>query len=647
MFSPAASARQFDAPPTAAAKAGEEKPSTPAPTIEEILAAHRSGKPSAAIVSWVKASHASFHLTLEAVLELRGQGLPIEVISAMSGVPGEKLQRLVGETGRSPATGAASPRTGLSKRQILKMIHEGTPEPEIMRAIGEQGSKASLDLDEALSLQEQGASPALLAAIVTGTAPALPAVPQAGSPEAPPAAAGAPRQAGGPAPPGQAPTLDEILGPEEATEESPTLDEALGEIEPEEEEAEPGPEEAEITMTLEEAIGEEEGAVEPEALRTYLFALSDPSGARLFLAAASARAVDLLKQAKGAGRTPAQIELDPGAWFLLVEKKPDDFDAGLIPAIRTVHDGDGTTRTLIESGDIYYDAQRCCLPRSLAGDLAIARISEDQQGTILGDEFGGLPPYLWDGNRYLILSLREGRIRRAIKVYEIRKAVGESTTVTATFIPTSAADPLAPRAIPAAGAMEEAEAQARESWRAPAPADLDGIAEIYGIPGEDLSKLAPLLTSMGKAIWRQEGDDGSVDLVALSLDSIGGIRVEEYHYRKDGPFGMLSTPAPPAIRKKKGAKPKVEIASPLPDVTRTADPGAFLPVISVSNGTKGAALVRLWNGTAMYVPAGETRDRMVSPGSGEIEARFASKPAEKRRVKAHFTYHARYKLRLD
>jgi hypothetical protein len=636
-----ASARQFEGPPGASPQ--EAETSLPEPTIDSVLEAYREGKPPADLIAWIDGAQTTIDLSLDDVMKLRGAGLPVEVIAAMARTPGERLGSLIDALPAS-ASGKTRERSGLSRRQILRMIHEGNPEPDILKAISEQGSKASLSLREALELQGQGVSPKLIAAMETG------------GPSAPPDSSSAAGAATAP-PAQQVPTLDEILPPETSpspspSTEPPTLDQALTqEAPPEKGEGPEAIEGEEPAPTIEEALGEEEIAApeEPGESPTYFFALSDPDGARLMIAPSSARVVDLLKQAKGAGRTPAQIKLAPGSWFLLVEKKPDDFDAELIPAIHTVLDGEGRTRTLIESGDIYYDARSCCLPRSLTGALSIARISEDQQGTILGDEFGGLPPYLWDGNRYLILSVREGKIRRAIKVYEIRRAAGESRTLTATFIPTSVPDPLAPRESPAAESMDEVEARARESWTAPSAAEMKGIGKIYGIPGEEISKIVPALTAAGKAIWRHTGGDGSVTFVAFSLDLGGRLQVEEYLYKKDGPFGMLATPAPPPPphKRRKASRPSAAEARPLPDLARQLDPESLLPVLTLSNEEKTSVVVRLWDGDLFVVPPGTKREVSVSPGSGEIVVRSAENPEERRKVQAHFTYHARYTLRVD
>jgi hypothetical protein len=636
-------ARQFEAPSRegAAAEIPWEEP-----TVEGILEALRSGKPPSAIVAWIEESGTAFELDLEEVIRLRAGGVPAEIVAAMARMPDEKLRSVLPEERDLPAPPSA-PRSGLSKRRLLKMIRSGVPEAEILDAVARQGSKASLRLDEAVALREGGASPALLAAIVTGVVPSA----TQGAP-APAAAPGVAAGAAAPAASAAAPAAnaeDALPAGEETEDEGPLLDEFVDDVEAERDEEFPEesgpPEEAPLLEELLEA--EQEGPARPgEGALSQVTVLSDPPGARVFVAPASARMGDLLRTARPAGRTPARLRLDPGAYLVLVEKRADGFDAEIVPALRTVHDGDGRTRTLIVDGDLYYDVERCCLPGSLSGDLVVSRVSEGRPGAFLGDEFGGLPPYLWDGNRYLVLGVRDGRIQRVVKIYEMRKSAGETRTLVASFVPSSA-DLLAldPR-VPEGRIAEEAAAL----WEPPEPAELEGLARIYGIPRADLDRLGPLLAASGKAHWRGEAADGGVTFLTLSLDAHGQLRLDEVHLRRDGPYGMLSTPAPPPPPKKKKGK-KAEPAPvpppPLASPVRRADPGVDLPVLEVENAAKSAAAVRLGDGTLVYVGPGEVREVTVGAGTLEVEARFEDRPLERRGVRAHFTYHARYRLRLS
>jgi len=607
------------------------------PTIDSIVATHQAGRAPADIIAWIEASGATFDLDLNEVVRLRSAGVPSEVIAAMARIPDDRLRRILASQDVRPAP-PAERRQGLSRRRLLKMIDSGASEHEILKAIAAEGSKASLSLEDAFDLIDKGFSPALLQSIVTGAvAGTAESERPAAGPAAPvPGGAAGTAVPGGPGGQARLATAPARAQPEiTEDEEVPVLDEIVGEGEEEE-----GLEEAPL---LEELVPPEE-AESGAADKAPFLVFSDQPGARVFVAPASARVTDLLRQARSAGRTPARLNLPPGSHFLIVEKKLDDFDRSLIPALRTVHDGDGRTRTLITSGDLYYDVQRCCVPRSLAGDLSITRISEDQQGTILGDEFGGLPPYLWDGDRYLILVVREARVQRVLKVYEVRKAIGETRALTAAFVPSSG-EPLAVAARAPEGSVEEASGPV---WQAPPKEDLEGLARIYGIPDEDLERLEPLLAAAGKAIWRYEGPDGTLTLLTLSLDSNGRTRAHESVFRRDGPFGAYSTPRPPSLKRKKGSKKAAPAPPPpLAALSRTVDPAVNLHVLSIENNAESDAVVRLGDGTVVFVPAGETRVVTVSPGSSEVEARFEDEPDLRRTIKAHLTYHSRYSLQLD
>jgi hypothetical protein len=272
---------------------------------------------------------------------------------------------------------------------------------------------------------------------------------------------------------------------------------------------------------------------------------------------------------------------------------------------------------------------------------------------ILGDEFLGLPPYLWDGNRYLILAVRKGQVRRVLKAYEIRRAAGEARTLVSTFIP-STHDPLMPPEAEA-GPEEEEEVEAdapapgeetdHPGWIVPRE-DVKGVAGIYGIPQDQVERLEEGLSSKGKATWMAD-QDGTLTVLTLSLDSYSRLRTDEVALRRDGPYGMLSTPAPPLPPKKKRKVAPPPPPAPLKSISRTIDPSTELPILTVQNPGSDGVLLRLSDGTSLFLAPGQTRDVTVTPGTHEVVARFEEKPSERRTAKAHFTYHARYRLRLD
>ncbi len=566
-------------------------PSEP-PTLDGLRRAAEQGYSDEELIAWIEATGAWFELSLEETLALRAEGYSAGLLASMTQLPEEPLGALLADMEHfRPDDGAD--RAGLSENRIRKMIRLGVPEEEILAGIEEKGSGAKLEVGEALDFRARGVTPQLLAAIAGGKL-VIPAPGEEG-----------------------VPLLDDLLAD---AQEAPLLDDLL-EIEE----------------------GEEGAALEP---MTELIVLADVPKAKVRIAPFATRPPDLLRLSDSEGSTPARIDLAPGSHYVIVEKPVDEYDDGIIPALRTVHDGEGTTRTLIESGLLYYDVEDCCLPRSLSGDFEITRISENQQGIILGDEFGGLPPYLWDGNRFLILAVEKARIERVYKVYLVRKAVGEGRILVASFIAPSH-DPLGLQRHLAEGPKAQA---AYDEWSAPDPVALDGLALAYGIPRAEIPRLEDALMTYGKATWAGAAGDGTVRLLTLSLDTFGRTRLEEAYFTPEGPFGMLATPKPslsPAPGKKKGKKQEPPPPPPsLPAPEREYDETVDLPVFSVENGTENAALLRLGDGTILYVAAGSSEEVTVGPGTLTVEARFADKPSEPWIGKIHFTYHARYRLQL-
>lgn len=574
--------------------AGSSQPERPAagpsehPTLDGLRRALGQGYSEEELVGWIETTAAWFELSLEETLALRSQGFSEGLLASMTQLREEPLGALLADMDLfRPDAGAD--RAGLSENHIRKMIRLAVPEEEILAAIEEEGSAANLEIGEALDLRAQGVTPALLAAIARGRL-VIPVPGEEG-----------------------VPLLDDILA---GSEEVPLLDDLFG--------------------------IEDEAALEPI---TDLIVLADVPKAKVRIAPSTTRPADLLRLSDSEGSTPARIDLAPGSHYVIVDKPVDEFDAGIIPALRTVHDGEGPSRTLIESGLLYYDVEDCCLPRSLSGDFEITRISENQQGIILGDEFGGLPPYFWDGNRFLILVVEKARIERVYKVYLVRKAVGEGRILVASFIPPSR-DPLSLQRHLAEGPKAQA---AYNEWSAPNPAALDGLAQAYGIPRAEIPRLEDALMTYGKATWAGEPGDGTLRLLTLSLDTLGRTRLEEAYFTPEGPFGMLATPkpAPPPTSKKKRKGPEPPPPPPpLPSPERDYDEAVGLPVFFVENGTENAALLRLGDGTVLYVPPGATEEVTVGPGTFTVEARFADKPSEPWIGKIHFTYHARYRLQL-
>lgn len=566
---------QYDAPPPPeSAASGLDG----YPTEEGVLAAVEEGESAGRIIAWIRENGAWFDLTLREALDLRARGVEPPVLAEMTQLSSRDMGSLMAELGYFRPGEEIPGKEALGRRELRKMIRKGAGEEDLLSAFQERGSQIDLKLEEAMALHADGLSPALLAAAAGGILD---------QPEM--AAAGE-----------DAVSLDEILA------------KAAGE---------------------EEEDLEEEPDIWDEQLvagrMNDLLVLSDTPGSRVSVAPAGARLADLLRMADSRGRTPARVKLSPGEWFVLVEKPLDEFDERVIPALMTVHDQAGRTRTLIENGRIFYDADACCLPRSLSGPFTISRISANQQGLVMGDEFLGLPPYLWDGNGHLILLVDQARVRRIIKVYRITKADGEGRTLVATFVPSSR-DPMSVEPLEPVSPESEA---AYAEWTTPSNADLDGISAIYGLPRDRTSRIRTLLEIQGKATWASRDSKEGLRLVTLSLDTLSRLRIHEISLGLEGPFGMHAT-----------STVEIPTAEPLTPPTRILDDDLNLPLLTVENTTESNAVLRLEDGAVLYIPAGESRETGLSPSSFTYQVRFAEGGGSPRNGAARFTYHSRYRL---
>jgi hypothetical protein len=155
------------------------------------------------------------------------------------------------------------------------------------------------------------------------------------------------------------------------------------------------------------------------------------------------------------------------------------------------------------------------------------------------------------------------------------------------------------------------------------------------------------LSSEGKATWKTSSSDGTYTALTLSLDTLGRTRLSEVRLRRDGPHGSLSTPAPESKKRKSKKSAAPPAPPPLPEPSRSVVPELTLPVLSVENSTKSAALIKLSDGTILFILPGDTREVTMSPGSYELEAKFEDTKMEKRIGRAQFASQARYSLKLS
>jgi hypothetical protein len=603
------------------------------PTLEGVLAAHHAGEPAARISRWIVENGAYIPLNLDQSLQLRAQGLDPRVMASMVRVSRRQLGAFL-EAQEKVYVVRGEERRGMSRRQILKMVKRGATNEEIAESFAQSGSRADFSIEEALELWRQGISPATLSSAGRGIDSSR-----------------EPDQEDAPMESDSVLSLDDIPDPDEPV----SLDAifAGGEDEEFDDEA------IDLDSIFDDTELDDEGYLDDAGyedlyslgddsvsdLTTELLVISDLPGARVLIAPGSIRHADLLRQARGAGRTPVLADIQPGAYYVLVQKELDSFDDSLIPAFRTVHDKSRDTRTLIESGIVYYDVQDCCLPKSLHGDFEISRISADQQGMILGDEFNGLPPYLWDGNRFLVLEIEKGRVRKVLKVYRARKSTGEGRMIVASFVPASG-DPLQYTPGHSDKYAEAAPRTVDQSWTPPDSLDVEGIGKIYGIPGAEVGRMMELLQTTGKATWRDKSDDGILRVLSLTLDTYGRTRLQKATLKQSGPFQMFATYQAAGRDGMDAGDGSAAADRALGPLEKAVEPSSGLPILTVSNSTKSGALVQIGDGTVLYLRAGQSREITVAPGSSILEARFATAPGKALRSRAHFTYNSKYRLAL-
>ena len=85
---------------------------------------------------------------------------------------------------------------------------------------------------------------------------------------------------------------------------------------------------------------------------------------------------------------------------------------------------------------------------------------------------------------------------------------------------------------------------------------------------------------------------------------------------------------------------------PLPPLRQIRTPDVQLPVLEVSNEGSHAAILRLEDGTILFVPAGGTAEAVVGPGTTALEARFDAEGQPPLGGRAIFSYQSRYRLTL-
>ncbi len=391
---------------------------------------------------------------------------------------------------------------------------------------------------------------------------------------------------------------------------------------------------------LEEGPGDERLSPTPEEY-DRLWVDSVPPGARVYLSPRGTYREESFRQAHAVGKTPLSLQLEPGDYQVTVVKQAGSFEESLLPAWRTRYDST-ETRTILDNAHLVFDPDDCCLPTSLTGHVDISSIGRDHPGAIIGDQFGGLPPYLFDGEVSQILDVRDSRIRGAIKSYTIRKNPGQSRMLVATFLP-------------AQGDSLDPEWGAGLGTGRPYAATLDypgleflgteegiaGCAELLRVDAERMARAVEMLAQAGKTILDEPADKGR-RIVSIALDDYGRLRL------RDQTIAPLDLFSEPKKKSRKTPKPDKAAKTPLlPEVERVVVPGLGLPRLVVTNASSRAAALHFDDGQFFFVEAGATREVVVDPGTFNVGLLGgALPPGSPAGGRVHFAYHARYSLSI-
>jgi hypothetical protein len=629
-------------------------------TLYEIFQMLQAGTPPSSLIARVEGSKAQFDLTVENVVMLRKFGASPQLIRllARGGVPAAATAPapLPDETAARPPQ--ANP-DALTAKKVLRMHRKGVPAAEIAAMVVSHGLKEPPDLDQLLEYRSQGVPAVVIVAMAGGPAPNLapaPAPGQASGSPAPEAREESRKErplkvadirkmiANGQEPPAVvasirergirgAPTLDEVMELRRLG----ATDEVLAAIN------------QAAALAARNQQSEEEAGTEPaeaspapplapaESADTFSV-YSMPAGASVYLSSARTRLEESLQHGYLAGRTPLSLTLAPGDYTVIVQKEAGDFEAGLLPAWRTMHDGPGT-RTVLDNADLTFDPASCCLPGSLSGTVDLHPVPEDQSRVIIGDEFDGLPPYLFDGETLQIMRVRGSAVTHVMKVYHVRKTAGQPRLLASTFV-AAEGNPLDASVVAdrGAGMPFEALVTAPELDYLGSAPGLTALASTLGFEADHLGAGVAMLRRAGKAILHQQLE-GEIRLLVMAIDYGGRLRVTDRTVRPIDPFA-----APPAHtgKKKKVAPPTPP--PPLPGIERTVVPGLGLPRLSVDNATKHGLALLFSDGQFCFVPPSTTREFVVDPGTFDVKALSprASGAAPEGRI--HLSYHARYAM---
>ena len=648
-------ATETPAPPAQEA----DKPShaeTPPVTLARVTEMLRSGMTSQAVITQVKLSGSAFDLSVEDVIRLTRLGAAPELIQMMTRAP--QTPAPVEETAH-PSTVQAATAGTLTHRKIVKMYHKGVSPDVIVEEIARKGLKEPIELDQLLALGAEGIPDNLLLAMAAGARQ----TPTSTSAEPSPASAGmesTPEVQGEPGePPLKAAEIRRML------ERKLPPDDIVSAIETRGIAAPPSLEEAIAMRKLgatdpiiaaintaaldlgEEAADDESdseathgalSALPPAANTEILTVLSYPAGARVYLSPSRTRMEERFRHDYLVGRTPVSVTVPPDDYTLIVEKRAGTFEAGLLPAWRTMHDPPGV-RSVLDETELTFDPLKCCLPGSVSGVVDLRPIPEEQPRAIIGDQFDGLPPYLFDGEMLQILRVRRSQITEVMKLYHVRKTAGQPRALIATFIPaegdTLDLDTSAP-ANPGASFDSEIELpQLQYLLNGPGQ---KGLAAALGVETEHLGNAIAVLRNIGKVILHQQVA-GGLRLLTLAIDYNGRLRVTDQTVLPVNPFA-----AAPVKKGKKKAAPVPAPIPPLPALARVVVPGLGAPRLDLVNPGPAPVALILGDGEFCYAPAGATTECVLDPGTHQV--RVMNGGQQRGGGTMHLSYHARYTMKM-
>ncbi|MFQ5878519.1 MAG: hypothetical protein ACE5JH_12705 [Acidobacteriota bacterium] len=633
-------------------------------SAERVLQLVREGTSPDDLISLLEKQEGGFDLTLEDAVRLRRLGAPARLVLLLARAGSQPPAAPVASQAGAPA--ARPPARGsLSLRRVLRMQRKGVAADRIASLVASRGLRREPDLAELLEQRARGVPAGVIRALAAGAA-----LPAAGRTEA--VASGEPAD-----PPGSrrrarhrherplaVGDVIEMLGndidpgeivkiiSERGMKAPPTLEEALSlrragatdGIMAAINQATAPPPAARAEPEVEEPEREEPAAgphVPTPASLDRVWVASVPPGTRVFVSRARTPGMDAFDRDYYMGETPLSLDLAPGSYNIAVSKEAGAFEQDLIPAWRTVHDAP-ETRSLLDDADLTFDPEACCLPGSLSGTVTFRQIGRDQPGTIIGDHFDGLPPYLFDGETMQVLRVREGRITQALKIYRLRKNAGQSRLLVASFIPAEG-DPLDPS--PVAGLPEghpyDVYLDTPQLGFLRDPGSVAELAAVLGLDGDHLADTVAMLRHAGKAILHQQVE-GGIRLIALALDDYGRLRLLDRTIRPEDPFAAPPQTDDSGKNKKKMASAAPPAPPPLPALERVVVPGLGLPRLVVDNTTAHALGLLFHDGQFYFVPAETRREFIADPGTFDVQvlAPGSSPPGPRGRI--HLSYHARY-----